>query len=230
LIRALDGTPGYHPPPAIAPLPPRVDATLVQEAVAFLRRTSLPLESRRQWPTGGLPCMGVTGRIALEHQAQPGRVLCVWGDAGWGTLVRQGKSHEGRFADQLVEACAAMVRSWAPQPVPAWVTCIPSRRHPGLVPDFARRLAAALNLPFHPVLERTDDRPPQKQMANSSQQARNVDGSLRIHGTVPTGPVLLVDDMVDSRWTLTVAAYLLITHGSGPVHPMALASTAHADE
>ncbi len=230
LIRALDGTPRYHPPPAIAPLPPTVDATLVQEAVAFLRRTSLPLESRRQWPTGGLARMGVTGRIALEHQAQPGRVLCVWGDAGWGTLARQGKSHEGRFADQLVEACAAMVRSWAPQPLPAWVTCIPSRRHPGLVADFARRLAAALNLPFHLVLEKTDDRPPQKQMANSSQQARNVDGSLRIHGTVPTGPVLLVDDMVDSRWTLTVAAYLLTTHGSGPVHPLALASTAHADE
>ena len=123
-----------------------------------------------------------------------------------------------------------MVRSWAPQPAPAWVACIPSRRHPNLVPDFARRLAAALNLPFHPVLEKTDDRPAQKQMENSSQQARNVDGSLRIQGNVPAGAVLLVDDMVDSRWTMTVAAYLLISNGSGPVHPLALASTANADE
>ena len=179
---------------------------------------------------GGLPQMGVTGRIAPEHQAQPGRVLCVWGDAGWGSLVCQGKSRDGRFADQLVEACAAMVRSWAPQPAPAWVTCIPSRRHPNLVPDFARRLATALNLPFHPVLEKTDDRPAQKEMANSSQQARNVDGSLRIRGNVPAGPVLLVDDMVDSRWTLTVAAYVLTSNGSGPVYPLALASTANADD
>ena len=230
LIRALDGNPGHQVPPAIRPLPATADATLVREAVAFLRRTSLPLEPRRQWPTGGLPHMGVTGRIAPEHQAQPGRVLCVWGDAGWGSLVRQGKFRDGRFADQLVEACAAMTRSWAPQPAPAWVTCIPSRRHPNLAPDFARRLAVALNLPFHPVLEKTDDRPAQKQMANSSQQARNVDGSLRIQGAVPTGPVLLVDDMVDSRWTLTVAAYLLTTHRSGPVYPLALASTANADE
>ena len=84
LIRALDGNPGNHAPPAIAPLPATADAVLVQEAVAFLRRTSLPLEPRRQWPTGGLPHMGVTGRMAPEHQAQPGRVLCVWGDAGWG--------------------------------------------------------------------------------------------------------------------------------------------------
>jgi ATP-dependent DNA helicase RecQ len=110
------------------------------------------------------------------------------------------------------------------------VTSIPSLRHPDLVPDFARRLAAALNLPFQVVLEKSDMRPPQKEMANSSQQARNVDGSLRIHGNVPTGPVLLVDDMVDSKWTLTVAAYLLTSNGSGPVHPLALASTANADE
>lgn len=230
LIRALDGDPGsYHAPP-LPPLPSTLDDKLAGEAVAFLRRTSLPLEPRRQWPTGGLPHQKVTGRIAPEFQAQPGRVLCMWGDAGWGVQVRQGKSQDGRFADQLVEACAAMVRTWAPQPPPAWVACIPSRRHPQLVPDFARRLAIALNLPFQPALEKTDDRPAQKEMENSSQQARNVDGSLRIHGTVPAGAVLLVDDMVDSRWTMTVAAYLLLRNGSGPVHPLALASTAHADE
>ncbi len=230
LIRALDGDPGTYRLPNIAPLPATFDDGLAREAVAFLRRTSLPLEPRRQWPTGGLPQMKVTGRIAANRQAQPGRVLCMWGDAGWGSLVRQGKSHDGRFADQLVEACAAMVRSWAPQPAPGWVACIPSHRHANLVPDFARRLAAALNLPFHPVLEKTDDRPAQKQMENSSQQARNVDGSLRIQGNVPAGAVLLVDDMVDSRWTMSVAAYLLLSNGSGPVHPLALASTANAEE
>jgi ATP-dependent DNA helicase RecQ len=230
LIRALDGDPGTYRAPNIAPLPATFDDGLAREVVVFLRRTSLPLEPRRQWPTGGLPQMNVTGRIAADRQTQPGRVLCMWGDAGWGSLVRQGKSNDRRFADQLVEACASMVRSWAPQPPPGWVACIPSRRHPNLVPDFARRLAAALNLPFHPVLEKIGDRPAQKQMENSSQQARNVDGSLRIQGKVPAGAVLLVDDMVDSRWTMTVAAYLLTSNGCGPVHPLALASTANADE
>ena len=226
LIRALDGDPGHHPLPKIQPLPETFDAELGREAVTYLRRTSLPLEPRRQWPTGGLPHMNVRGNIPEASRVQPGRVLCVWNDAGWGTLVRQGKSRDRRFADQLVEACAAMVRTWAPQPTPAWLTCIPSRRHPELVPDFARRLAAALDLPFRPVLEKTDDRPAHKEMANSAQQARNVDGSLRIHGNVPTGPVLLVD----SKWTLTVAALLLTANGSGPVYPLALASTANADE
>ena len=61
-------------------------------------------------------------------------------------------------------------------------------------------------------------------MANSTQQARNVDGSLVVSVTpLPRGPVLLVDDMVDSRWTLTVAAWLLRSHGSGEVWPFALA-------
>lgn len=232
LIRALDGDPGTYRAPDIAPLPATFDEGLAREAVVFLRRTSLELEPRKKWPTGGLPSLNVQGdtRIPPERNYQPGRVLCMWGDAGWGSLVRQGKLQDGRFADQLVEACAAMVRTWAPQPPPAWVTCIASRRHTELVPDFARRLATALNLPFHSVLEKTDDRPAQKQMENSSQQARNVDGSLRVSGPIPAGAVLLVDDMVDSRWTMTVAAYLLLTNGSGPVHPLALASTAHTDE
>lgn len=229
LIHALDGDAGVHQPPQIAPLPETFDEGLAREALAYLRRTSLPLNPRKQWPTGGLPHVNVRGNIAEEFRSRPGRVLSVWRDAGWGTLVQQGKS-EGRFADQLVEACAAMVRTWAPQPAPAWLTCIPSRRHPNLVPDFALRLAGALNLQFNQVLEKTDDRPAQKEMENSSQQARNVDGSLRVSANVPAGPVLLVDDMVDSGWTLTVAAYLLISGGSGPVYPIALASTKNADD
>jgi ATP-dependent DNA helicase RecQ len=142
--------------------------------------------------------------------------------------VRQGKYQDRRFVDELVAACVRLVREWTPQPAPVWVTCIPSLRHPDLVPDFARRLAAALNLPFHAVLGKTDDRPEQKSMANSTQQARNIDGSLRvIAGVLPTGPVLLVDDIVDSRWTFTVAAWLLRSHDSGDVWPLALAQAGY---
>jgi ATP-dependent DNA helicase RecQ len=175
-----------------------------------------------------MPQYRLSGRIAAELQAQPGKVLCIWGDAGWGSLVRQGKYHDGHFADELVEACAVLVREWNPRPAPVWVTCIPSLRHPDLVPDFARRLAAALGLPFDTVLNKTDNRPEQKTMANSTQQARNIDGSLAIRAQgLRAGPVLLVDDMVDSRWTLTVAAWLLRFHGSGEVLPLALALAGH---
>jgi ATP-dependent DNA helicase RecQ len=232
LIDALDGHTVAFQPPNLPPLPTTADAGLVREAVAFLRRSNLPLKPRKNWPPGGLASLGVRGntRIAPERNLRPGMILCVWGDAGWGEMVRLGKYRDGHYSDDLVNACATMVREWAPDPAPQWVTGIPSLRHPDLVPDFARRLAVSLNLPFHVVLEKTDLRPPQKEMANSAQQARNVDGSFRVHGNVPAGPVLLVDDMVDSKWTLTVAAYLLTSSGSGPVYPLALASTAHSDE
>ena len=78
------------------------------------------------------------------------------------------------------------------------------------------------------VITKTDQRPEQKTMANSTQQARNVDGSLALNDQpLPRGSVLLVDDMVDSRWTLTVAAWLLRSAGSGEVWPMALSEAGH---
>ena len=162
--------------------------------------------------------------ISAEHQAEDGKALCIWGDAGWGGLVRCGKYRDGRFADDLVRACAELMAQWAPQPAPEWVTCIPSHRHPRLVPDFAERLAAELDLPFHHSFSKTEDRAEQKSMANSVHQALNVDGSLALSlEPLPDGPVLLVDDMVDSRWTLTVATWLLRSKGSGVVWPLALA-------
>ncbi len=224
LIRALDGDPGTVHPPDLPRLPTEVDPGLLQEAVKFLRRTSLPIEPRKRWPAGGMPGYGVRGLLSPQHQARTGKALGVWGDAGWGGLVRRGKYQNRRFADDLVQACVQLVAEWNPQPAPEWVTCIPSRRHPNLVPDFARRLASALELPFHLSLAKIEDRPEQKSMTNGVQQARNVDGSLAVSlDPLPSRPLLLVDDMVDSRWTFTVAAWLLRSKGSGAVWPLALA-------
>ena len=226
LITSLDGDPGSVPAASRPPLPEQADDLTIRDAVAFLRRTNLPFEARLMWPNGGMPQYGLKGKIPVSHQAMNGRALCAWGDAGWGDRVRQGKYRDGRFADELVEACIKLIAEWKPHPGPAWVCCVPSLRHPTLVPDFAERLAAALELPFHPVLVRTADRPEQKTMHNSIFQARNVDGSLVVgEAAVPAGPVLLVDDIVDSRWTLTVAARLLREAGSGPVWPLALANS-----
>ncbi len=228
LIDALDGDSSTVSPPSLPPLSEDVDQLLVREAEEFLCRTSLPIEPRKKWPVGGMPQYGIHTASTIPYQAQPGKALCVWGDAGWGGLVRQGKYHDGHFSDDLVAACVKMIQEWNPQPSPTWVTCVPSLRHPELVPNFAQRLAAALGLPFHMVIAKTDARPEQKTMANSTQQARNIDGSLALNGQpIPLGPVLLVDDMVDSRWTLTVSAWLLRKSGSGAVWPMALSQTGH---
>ena len=224
LIRALDGEPGAVQPPDHAPLPAEAAPEILHDAVMFLRRTSLPIAPRKQWPGGGLPQYGLRGKIAEGHRAEDGRALCIWRDSGWGELVRRGKNLDGRFADDLVRACVELVERWAPNPAPGWVTCIPSRRRPGLVPDFARRLAEQMALPFLPLLEAVKDTAEQKSMENSTQQARNVDGVFAVSRTPLADPVLLVDDLVDSRWTLTVAAWLLRAGGSGVVWPLSLAS------
>lgn len=140
-----------------------------------------------------------------------------------GRKVRAGKYRDGRCGDDLVIACVRLLLEWNPQPAPQWVTCVPSLRHPQLVPDFAARLAKALDLPFGLALEKTENRLEQKTMSNSTFQARNVDGSLGIvPRNVQSGPVLLVDDIVDSRWTMTVSSWLLRRHGAGEVWPLAL--------
>lgn len=230
LISALDGDPKFVTPPQLPPLPSNVSEELFTAALKFLHRTSLPIEPRKQWPGGGMPQYDLKGTISTEHQTEPGKALCLWGDEGWGSLVRKGKYNDDHFSDELVQAGVKLVQEWQPNPFPEWVTCAPSLRHPDLVPNFAKRLAEAFNLPFLDVIKKTDTRPEQKTMANSTQQARNIDGSLALKSLqVPNGPVLLIDDMVDSRWTMTVCAWLLRTHGCGVVFPLALAQSGHEE-
>jgi len=202
--------------------PADVSPRLVLEAEKYLKGAQVIIKPHKQWPVGLFPDQ--KRNIPLELQNAPGRSLCYYGDAGWGKIVQIGKYREGHFPDKLVNAAANIIRDvWNPEPFPAWVTAIPSCRHPHLVPDFAARLAESLGIPFHLVLTRTSEAPEQKTMQNSTMQARNVVGTITIQKPIPAGPVLLVDDIVDSGWTLTFAGYLLMKSGSGTVLPFTLA-------
>ncbi|HEX7577774.1 MAG TPA: RecQ family ATP-dependent DNA helicase [Verrucomicrobiae bacterium] len=206
--------------------------TLAERAAHFLQRTHHPIKPRKLWPKDAFKVYAFTGRIAKELSAEEGRVLAIWGDAGWGDLVCAGKySAATRFDDRLVAAVVEMIREWNPQPQPAWVTTVPSLKHTILVAEFAERLARALHLPLHSVLQKVRPTPPQKDMQNSFQQAHNLDDAFTVKlGGDFSKPVLLVDDMVDSGWTFTVCAALLRQAGSGPVFPVALAQTSKTDE
>ena len=105
------------------------------------------------------------------------------------------------------------------------MTAVPSLRRPELVHDFAERLAAALDLPFRPAIVKMREAPPQAQMENSAQQADNVDGVFAVEPGVslPAEPVLLVDDLRASGWTLTEVSAVLREAGAGPVYPFVLA-------
>ena len=167
-----------------------------------------------------------SGRIAPDRVMKVGRSLCVWGDGGWSGLVRRGKEVDRRFDDRLVAASAQLIRRvrWSEGP-PEWVGFVPSFRNPDLVQNFAVRLAESLGLDCEDVVVKVRETQLQKTMQNSEQQYTNVRGAFRVDRQVPSGPVLLVDDTVDSRWTMTAISWLLREAGSGPVYPFALADT-----
>ncbi len=205
----------------------RPDAATLAEAQRFLKRSEMPLTPKKRFPQGGLPGYGWRGGVIPPNLvAEPGRVLARWGEIGLGDFVRNGKQ-AGDFPADLVTASAELVRErWPEVSVIRWVTCVPSLRHPLLVASFAAKLAQSLKLPFHPVVQKTRETDPQKGMENTAHQCRNLDGAFAIKGDVPQGPVLLVDDVTDSGWTIAVIAALLRQAGSGPVFPLALASAA----
>ncbi|MSU57458.1 MAG: RecQ family ATP-dependent DNA helicase [Pedosphaera sp.] len=238
-----------------------VPSELTQAAVNFLRGDALVLEPRLRWPKPLLDELEKHLPDALERfedshrpkttiperiRPEPGRVLCIYGDAGWGEEVARCKYETGAFSDALVDATACLIRDkWRPQPPPEWITAAPSRTHPTLVADFAQRLAERLGVPFVAVIHKRRENQPQKEMRNGVQQLRNVLDVFDVAGEkpagivqsaawsaarllghageIPKGPVLLVDDVVDSGWTLTLLAVLLRQRGSGLVHPFALA-------
>jgi ATP-dependent DNA helicase RecQ len=175
------------------------------------------------------PKTGSRRKIPQDERTEEGRVLSIWGDAGWGRMVREGKQIEGFYDDQLVIALADLIQQWSPKPTAKWVTCVPSRRHPILVPNFAERLAAHLGLIFVPVIKRVHDRPPQKEQQNSAHQQRNVEGAFAVDRSIRSEPVLLVDDVVDSTWTITEIGRLLRRAGVSAVYPVALASSSGRD-
>jgi len=216
---------------------------LIGEATQFLRSASVTFEPRKQWPAAGLDEIhkawphavshGKTGAVKADIpeglRAEPGVALCIYNDSGWGREVARAREQSGEFSDRLVVAAAALIRDrWKPRPMPQWVTAVPSLRRPAMVPDFARRLAECLGLPFHPLLKKVRENELQNTMENSYMQVRNLMGVFSMKPNLPSGPVLLVDDLFDSKWTMTVFAMQLRYRGAGPVLPFALAASAGA--
>ncbi len=203
------------------------DATAIAKASVFLKHAEFELKCPTRVPPGTLGALAEKGKILPQFWPELGRVLSRWGDAGWGYLVAAQKQ-ANRFEDDLVDAMAEMItQRWGPEPFPTWVTCVPSLNHPQLVPNFAQRLAARLGIPFQTVVTKTKANEPQKLMQNRHHQCANVDGAFAIWPPLPEGPVLLVDDVVDSGWTFAIIAAQLRQAGSNLVYPVALASTTH---
>ncbi|HET9456747.1 MAG TPA: RecQ family ATP-dependent DNA helicase [Candidatus Limnocylindrales bacterium] len=206
-------------------MPHEVSPEVVRAAVDFLRRSLRPIEPRKRWVESE-----AAGSSVIREPNEEGIALSVLGDAGWGRDVEQARRRGGQYSEALVTAAVRAIRDqWRPEPAPEWVAAIPSQGRAAPVVPFAAALASQLGLPFVECVTSAPDAPPQEAMQNSVLQLENARAKLAVDpSAVRSGPVLLVDDVVDSRWTMTVAGSLLREHGSGPVHPFALADASRA--
>jgi ATP-dependent DNA helicase RecQ len=187
----------------------------------------LTFQPRRRWPKG-VPGIEKTTDLLAN---QPGLALAGYYDDGWGDLVRRGRL-EGRYDDSLIEAAAQAIQTYFSSvgERPRLVVPVPSLRRPALVADYAQRLSAQLGWPLLHALKHNRQHPPQLEMRNSHQQAANVLGSFSVVTALRGEPLLLVDDVADSKWTLTVLGDLLQGYGAGRVYPFVLAVTNTSDD
>jgi ATP-dependent DNA helicase RecQ len=208
------------------------DPVVAAAAQDVLRGGDIVIDPRRQWPSG---MDEPKGRIAAERQAAPGRALARVGDGGWNPIVTEliARCDAGESVDvpaELLTAIAAILKRWNWANRPTWICPMPSRRRSTLIDTVAETLGSLGKLPVHRALvgDNTTDRGFQTDQANSAHQVTTTWGHLSVDvAALPApdilaGPVLLVDDEVDSRWTMTVATWELTAAESGAVLPFAL--------
>jgi len=191
------------------------DPALVERAVRHLRSRPLELEVKKQAPDAG----GTMRKIPLDARVEPGWALARFGDGGWWPAVERALA-SGEFDHELIVALADILRGSSTDV--AWVTAVPSVRLGAVPVILARRLAAELGAAQLELVRRTEDRPPQREMANAAQQVANVRGAFTVIAPPPPGIGVLLDDRRNSGWTLAMVGGQLRRAGAQAVVPLAL--------
>ncbi|HEY4279916.1 MAG TPA: DEAD/DEAH box helicase [Conexibacter sp.] len=215
--------PRYATPPS-----PR----LVEQAQRHLRSRPLVLEQRKMAPDPA----GTMRKIPAGALIEPGWALARIGDGGWWPAIERGL-RAGRLDDELAVALADAIRGGgagasngsATAALSAsagvdWVASVPSVAAGAIVEQLAEQVARQLGVPRLRLLERREQRPPQREMANAAQQAANVRGAFAVVQAPPPGVGVLVDDRRLSGFTLAMTGGQLRTAGASAIVPVALAT------
>jgi ATP-dependent DNA helicase RecQ len=237
-----------------------VGAADAQAAGERLLRPGVEITPRRMWPTGMRDLnIDVSGKIAAEQSAEPGRAIGRLTDLGWGPRLRALLEVDNPVPADMVDAAVRVLATWDWAARPVGVVAMASRSRPLLIDSLSRRIAeigrlkylGALAYAGQPELDGGPGaadlpagdpgggesgagkpgpgQPPRQN--NSAQRLRalwdqlTVPEPLRDAIAHESGPVLLVDDRIETGWTMTVAAKVLRDSGAPAVLPFALAAT-----
>ncbi|MCM2422068.1 MULTISPECIES: RecQ family ATP-dependent DNA helicase [unclassified Streptomyces] len=224
-----------------------VSGAALDAARAALGRPGIEVEPRKMWPTG-LQAIGLDlkGRIPAGEQAASGRALGRLSDIGWGNRLRPlladgapDQAVPSDAADAVVRVLADWAKGhggWAsgeadaPQR-PVGVVTVASHTRPQLIGTLGARIAEIGRMPLLGQIAYTmEDGPGRVPRSNSAQRLRALHGAFTVPPELAAtlaatpGPVLLVDDLADTGWTLAVAARLLRKAGATAVFPLVLAA------
>jgi ATP-dependent DNA helicase RecQ len=204
-----------------------VDRASLDAARDQLQRPGVELAPRKQWPSG-MAKLGVELSGRIKEGPEMGRVIGRLTDLGWGIRLRRLLDEPDAPApDEVIKAAVAVLAAWPWQTRPTAIMGLDSDSHPQLIGSVTDRLSELGRLTHLGTLRYAPDRRPVT-AANSAYRV----AALADSWTDPdpatlaevTGPVLLVDDVADTGWTLTMAARHLRRAGVSEVLPFALAS------
>jgi len=203
---------------------------------AELSRPGVVVEPRRMWPTG-LAAIGLdlSGKIPVAEAAEAGRAIGRLSDIGWGPRLRallDDAPPDGLAPDELVAAFVDVLKGWDWERRPTSVMTVPSRRRPALVTSAGERLAEIGRLEWLGALTSSMTFDEEASRTNSAQRVRalhaafGVDARQRAALEGGDHVVLLLDDLIDSGWTMALAARELRRAGAAAVLPLAFATQA----
>ena len=194
----------------------RPSSELVEAARRFFRGRDVVIEPRKLWVSG---LAGRKGKIA---GVAPGRALAFADDPAWGDVLRVLWQRDAPAPQEVLDGLVQVLVRWsASWQRPVAVVAMPSRRFPLLVGSLAEQVARVGRLPLVDALGVSG--PPPTAEAASAVRARDLLARTSVRDGVSfDGPVLLVDDTVRTRWTVTVASALLAEVGASQVMPLAV--------
>lgn len=188
----------------------------VQAAQRFFRGLDVAVEPRKLWPSR---IDGVKGKINFLGE---GRAIAYADDPAWQETLDRLWQRDAEAPQEILDATVEVLKRWSRHwQRPTAVVPMPSRRFPTLINSVASHLATVGRLPLLDALMITGPRPTDD--AASGVRVRELLAGL---GPRPDlrldGPVLLVDDTIRTRWTMTVAGKLLSDAGAAEVLPLAI--------
>ena len=202
-----------------------VSAEAVEQAEARLARPGTPIEPRKMWPTA-LANLGIDLKGKIREPADEGRAVARLTDLGHGQALRalfRPDTPDGPVPSGLVQAVLTLLDDWRPD-VDA-IVVVESFTRPTLTDDFAAGLSRRLQVPVVGRWAIVDpDVEPGRGSFNSAQRVAAVGRRSALQAEVPPGArVLLVDDLVVTGWTLTLATRAIRAAGADAVLPLTLA-------